>query len=212
MFQTVGLSLLPQIARALRLPLFTRIIKGKPVTVASEYGSRRGVLDRDEAEGTTGGGGTFGDETEDLYELLKEVKVLIHFAPASCARVKPRLVVVGCCDCASLSLTRSTERSQAAHPDVEAVSVGAILSSYQRVRVEQVSVQLAVHLAQAAPANKGLRDDADPPLRACQLRSSRPDAASLYVAGLTVDIDDQDHRLGNELRACQGGRRRARGA
>ena len=77
MFQTVGLSLLPQIAKALRLPLYTRVIQGTPVTVAGEYGSRRGVLDRDDAvDGVSdAGGGTVGDETEDLYELLKEVKV-----------------------------------------------------------------------------------------------------------------------------------------
>ena len=43
---------------------------------------------------------TQGDETEDLYELLKEVKE--H------------------------------------HPDVQGVSVGAILSNYQRIRVEHV--------------------------------------------------------------------------
>lgn len=35
-------------------------------------------------------------------------------------------------------VARTRPNSQATHPDVEAVSVGAILSSYQRVRVEQV--------------------------------------------------------------------------
>lgn len=59
MYQTVGLSLLPTIANALRLPVYTRIIQGKPINVEGEYGDRE----------------TEGDETEDLLELLKVVKV-----------------------------------------------------------------------------------------------------------------------------------------
>lgn len=87
MFQTVGLSLLPKIAQSLRLPLFTRVIQGSPVTVAGEYGSRRGVLDRDD-DGSAGGG-TEGDETEDLYELLKEVKVRANAIYLLRARASP---------------------------------------------------------------------------------------------------------------------------
>ena len=37
---------------------------------------------------------------------------------------------------------RIVDYSQARHPDVQGVSVGAILSSYQRVRVEHVLVIL----------------------------------------------------------------------
>ncbi|CED83896.1 Predicted ATPase (PP-loop superfamily) [Phaffia rhodozyma] len=88
MYQTVGLSLIPTISQALRLPLYTRIIQGKPINVDAEYGDRE----------------TEGDETEDLFELLKLVKEN--------------------------------------HPDAEAVSVGAILSSYQRIRVEHVCARL----------------------------------------------------------------------
>jgi hypothetical protein len=98
MFQTVGLSLLPQIAKALRLPLYTRVIEGKPVTVAGEYGSRQGVLDRDDAADDgekRGGGGTVGDETEDLYELLKKIKVqlsLLHYLhPQGSSSARPIL-------------------------------------------------------------------------------------------------------------------------
>lgn len=69
MYQTVGHSGLSSIAEALNLPLFTHTISGTAVNQEGEYGAR---------EGTTGrkaGGGTIGDETEDLYELLKKVKV-----------------------------------------------------------------------------------------------------------------------------------------
>lgn len=83
MFQTVGLSLLPSIAKALRLPLYTRVIKGTAVNVAGEYGSRRGTLDREEDNGHIG---TEGDETEDLYELLMEVKVRLIQVGSPCRR------------------------------------------------------------------------------------------------------------------------------
>jgi diphthamide synthase (EF-2-diphthine--ammonia ligase) len=59
-----------------------------------------------------------GDETEDLYELLLSVKVC-----------RSRLV-------AGDELTYRFLQSQ--FPEIDAVSVGAILSDYQRLRVEQV--------------------------------------------------------------------------
>lgn len=65
-------------------------------------------------------GGVRGDETEDLFELLSTVKVR-DFMPYTI-----------------LHLTIPQSR----HPDIQGVSVGAILSSYQRVRVEHVSVAL----------------------------------------------------------------------
>lgn len=73
MFQTVGLSLLPLIARSLRLPLYTRTITGKPINVESEYGDRRGLADMPQSEQQVQG--VAGDETEDLFELLSTVKV-----------------------------------------------------------------------------------------------------------------------------------------
>lgn len=63
-------------------------------------------------------GGVSGDETEDLFDLLSTVKVR---------------------DFVSYIVSRLTI-PQARHPDILGVSVGAILSSYQRVRVEHVSV------------------------------------------------------------------------
>ena len=62
-------------------------------------------------------GGIRGDETEDLFDLLSTVKVR---------------------DLISHAVTHLTT-SQSRHPDIQGVSVGAILSSYQRIRVEHVS-------------------------------------------------------------------------
>ncbi|KAA1466356.1 hypothetical protein DENSPDRAFT_862415 [Dentipellis sp. KUC8613] len=96
LYQTVGQDAIEFVARALDVPLYRRVISGTAVEQGSEYGGRT-------AEGRKG---TLGDETEDLYALLSDVK------------------------------------SQ--HPDVEGVSVGAILSSYQRVRVEHVCRRLSL--------------------------------------------------------------------
>lgn len=66
LYQSVGTTLLPLLARAMDLPLFTRVIKGKAVAKGAEYGSRSSS-----GEGSEVG----GDETEDLYGLLREIKV-----------------------------------------------------------------------------------------------------------------------------------------
>ncbi|KAG0709763.1 hypothetical protein DFH29DRAFT_1012164 [Suillus ampliporus] len=95
LYQTVGQDAIEFVARALDVPLYRRVIQGDAIEQNAEYGSR-----------SAGGVGVMGDETEDLYTLLKDVKV--H------------------------------------HPDVQGVSVGAILSNYQRVRVEHVCRRLSL--------------------------------------------------------------------
>ncbi|KAI0068768.1 hypothetical protein BV25DRAFT_1986338 [Artomyces pyxidatus] len=96
LYQTVGQDAIELVARALDVPIFRRVISGTAVEQGAEYGGR-------DAKNR---GGTVGDETEDLYALLADVK--------------------------------------SHHPDVEGVSVGAILSSYQRVRVEHVCMRLSL--------------------------------------------------------------------
>jgi diphthine-ammonia ligase len=68
LYQSVGTSVLPHLARAMSLPLFTRVIKGKAVARGAEYGDR-----------TRGGEGSgqAGDETEDLTMLLRQVLVSV---------------------------------------------------------------------------------------------------------------------------------------
>ncbi|KDQ20709.1 hypothetical protein BOTBODRAFT_61808, partial [Botryobasidium botryosum FD-172 SS1] len=101
MYQTVGQDVIEVVVQALDVPLFRGTIKGTAVEQGAEYGARAPAADPD-----TAGAGITGDETEDLYELLKTVKR--HF------------------------------------PEVQGVSVGAILSNYQRVRVEHVCRRLSL--------------------------------------------------------------------
>lgn len=80
MYQTVGHSGLKSIAEALNLPLFVHTISGTAVNQEGEYGSRDGLVsDSNQLKSNKNGGGTEGDETEDLYELLKQVKVRLSF-------------------------------------------------------------------------------------------------------------------------------------
>ncbi|KAG8766615.1 hypothetical protein FRC12_006750 [Ceratobasidium sp. 428] len=99
MYQTVGQDAIELVAGALEVPLFRRTIYGSAVEQGGEYGRREGKVDSVEA-------GIMGDETEDMFSLLSEVK--------------------------------------AAHPDIQGVSVGAILSNYQRVRVDHVCQRLSL--------------------------------------------------------------------
>ncbi|KAI0307305.1 hypothetical protein B0F90DRAFT_1814078 [Multifurca ochricompacta] len=96
LYQTVGQDAIEFVARALDVPLYRRVISGIALAQGSEYGSRN-VEVRE---------GIAGDETEDLYTLLADVK--------------------------------------SRHPDANGVSVGAILSNYQRVRVEHVCQRLSL--------------------------------------------------------------------
>ncbi|KHN76410.1 Diphthine--ammonia ligase [Toxocara canis] len=88
MFQSVAHKGVELYSQACGLPLYRREIHGRPLNVNAHYEP------------------TDEDEVEDLYELIKEVKIR--------------------------------------HPDVGGVSVGAILSSYQKVRVESVCKRLCM--------------------------------------------------------------------
>lgn len=63
MYQTVGQDAIEIVAQALDVPLYRRVIQGTAVEQGSEYGGR------------ASSSGVTGDETEDLFELLAEVKV-----------------------------------------------------------------------------------------------------------------------------------------
>ncbi|OBA20533.1 hypothetical protein METBIDRAFT_32522 [Metschnikowia bicuspidata var. bicuspidata NRRL YB-4993] len=88
MFQTVGHDIIEYYRQCIdgEVPLYRRAISGSSSNVSLEYEV------------------TSNDETEDLYELLKDIK--------------------------------------RQHPDIEGVSCGAILSHYQRTRVENVCDRL----------------------------------------------------------------------
>lgn len=88
MYQTAGHDAIAVIAECFGKPLYRRAIAGTSANQVLRYTP------------------TAGDEVEDLYQLLADVK--------------------------------------AAHPEVEAVSSGAILSTYQRTRVEDVCSRLGL--------------------------------------------------------------------
>ncbi|KAG8856801.1 hypothetical protein FRB96_006305 [Tulasnella sp. 330] len=62
MYQTVGQDAIEVVAAAMDLPLIRRVIHGIAVDQGSEYGNRKSL------------NSVAGDETEDLFELLSEVK------------------------------------------------------------------------------------------------------------------------------------------
>ncbi|OTF69572.1 ATP-binding domain-containing protein 4-like protein, partial [Euroglyphus maynei] len=70
MYQTVGQDVLELHAKALNVPLYQRVIRGKPVHQAMEYNS---PVD--------------GDEVEDLYELLCDIRRDIEFDAVSCGAI-----------------------------------------------------------------------------------------------------------------------------
>lgn len=64
MYQTVGQDAIELIAQALDVPLYRRVITGTAVNMGADYGNRHANLNK----------GVQGDETEDLYALLSDVK------------------------------------------------------------------------------------------------------------------------------------------
>ena len=73
MYQTVGHQAIELYADAMSLPLYRRIISGSPIEQGSNY-----------SENTE-------DEVEDLYELLKEVKVSV-LRKCQCCIIKIKIV------------------------------------------------------------------------------------------------------------------------
>lgn len=67
MYQTVGQDAIEIVAQALDVPLVRRVITGTAVEQGSEYGTRDARV--------VGKNSVSGDETEDMYALLAEVKV-----------------------------------------------------------------------------------------------------------------------------------------
>jgi diphthine-ammonia ligase len=64
MYQTVGQDVIELVAQCLGVPLYRRVISGQAIEQGLEYGDRSRLA------------GIEGDETEDLYALLSEVKVI----------------------------------------------------------------------------------------------------------------------------------------
>jgi len=115
MYQTVGQDAIHLVAEALDVPLYRRIITGSAVQQTTEYGSRSANHSK----------GVNGDETEDLYELLLQVKVridLFHSSnlsnPRTALDISPRYSRGFCwCYLVKLSTTQSRARVNARSAD-----------------------------------------------------------------------------------------------
>ena len=116
MYQTAGHGLIPLYADTLGLPLYREMISGGAANSSKDYYVK-------ENSGET------GDETENLFALLKRVMLI--------------------------------------HPNANAVCSGAILSTYQRTRIESVALRLSLiplsylwqYPSLSPPSPGGLLDD-----------------------------------------------------
>ncbi|EGE01555.1 ATP binding L-PSP endoribonuclease [Trichophyton equinum CBS 127.97] len=94
MYQTIGYSVIPLYEEALGTPLFRQEIRGRAVNTSRDYYHQASTARTVQEQ----------DETESIYQLLRQV------------------------------LT--------AHPEANAVCAGAVLSTYQRTRIENVALRL----------------------------------------------------------------------
>ena len=138
MYQTAAHNAIPHLAVCFGVPLLRREISGDACCQALDYSP------------------TTGDEVEDLYMLLAEVK--------------------------------------AQYPEVQGVSCGAILSTYQRLRVEHVCQRLGLTvLSYLWQRNQAQLLD--------EMLASGVDAVLVKVAG--AGLEPHKH-LGKSLRAMRG--------
>lgn len=107
MYQTVGHDGISLYSQSMGLPLYRRVISGQAVVQDKEYSP------------------TQGDEVEDLYSLLLEIKVLTEILLLA-FKMYPNANFLSCCVVLQADI------------DFQGVAVGAILSDYQRIRVENV--------------------------------------------------------------------------
>ncbi|CAD6935957.1 unnamed protein product [Tilletia controversa] len=148
MYQTVGHDAVHLVAQALGVPLYRRSITGQPVNQEMQYRRKDSPGDADHSAAQ--------DETEDLLDLLLEVKNN--------------------------------------HPDVEGVSVGAILSNYQRIRVEHVSLRPELQLTPLTYLWQRSQDDL-----LAEMVDAGVNAVLIKVAG--IGLDERD--LGKSLAQMQ---------
>ncbi|XP_005885831.1 PREDICTED: diphthine--ammonia ligase isoform X1 [Myotis brandtii] len=121
MYQTVGHHAIDLYAEAMALPLYRRTIRGRSVDTGRVYSKCE------------------GDEVEDLYELLKLVKDSEGEAGKHAnLRLLHNFLLCTSTVSSGHDLARAVEEKE----EVEGISVGAILSDYQRVRVENVCKRL----------------------------------------------------------------------
>lgn len=124
MYQTVGHEVIPLYAEATGIPLYRRAITGGATQQGKEYSHYRHAA----ASGPGEDAGTLGPDHGQ----------------------KPEAARTGHCDAASgdsdetESMVPLLQAIKKAHPEANAICAGAILSTYQRTRVESVATRLGL--------------------------------------------------------------------
>ena len=87
MYQTVGQDAIQLVADALEIPLVRKVISGAAIQQGAEYGDRASDAKQ----------GVRGDETEDLFDLLSDVKVDLDQTPNIFQTIWRFFVIINFC-------------------------------------------------------------------------------------------------------------------
>lgn len=126
MYQTVGHTVIPLYEQATGIPLYRQEIRGTAVQNGKSYRhpqARREGVERKSPVNTS----SIGDDSSE--GLASKLSASIHTAPG---------------EDETESLVPLLRKVMAAHPEANAVSTGAILSTYQRTRIESVALRLGL--------------------------------------------------------------------
>ncbi len=175
MFQTIGHTAIEALAQCLDVPLFRQPIRGKAIVTALQYtplptppvADNKSAVADTKTDSTTGSAGSGGSDSGSGGGTSDEVEDLMQLL----------------------------ETVKRAHPTVQAVSSGAILSNYQRIRVENVCSRLGL-VSLAYLGNRNQRE-----LLSEMIESGLGDGAIL-VKVATLGLTPRLH-LGQTLRQLQ---------
>ncbi|CCE62222.1 hypothetical protein TPHA_0C00650 [Tetrapisispora phaffii CBS 4417] len=146
-------------------------------------------LDIDEQELNSYMFQTVGHDIVSLYEKTTDVPLYKHYIRPHSSKYQ-KLNYVSTKDDEIENLFELLSKIKTQHPDLEAVSVGAILSSYQRTRVENVSNRLGLTVL----SYLWQRDQSDLMSEMCEVskqseneKSSKMDARLIKVAAIGLN-------------------------
>lgn len=126
MYQTVGHTVVPLYEQATGIPLYRQEIRGTAVQTGKSYRdpqARTEVLERKSAANA-------GSTEHDSFESLASTPSSVTLEASEEDETE--------------SLVPLLRKVLAAHPEANAVSTGAILSTYQRTRIESVALRLGL--------------------------------------------------------------------
>ncbi|KAF1815084.1 adenine nucleotide alpha hydrolases-like protein [Eremomyces bilateralis CBS 781.70] len=135
MYQTAGHTVVPHYAQLLGLPLYRAPIIGAAVETTLEYHPHERPRPGSLISGNGEGNGTHGIENLSIADASSSPPTPAAVAPT------PTLIDPPPSD-ETESLLPLLRRVLSAHPSATAVSTGAVLSTYQRTRIESICARL----------------------------------------------------------------------